>query len=87
MTNQEADLAADLAADEEIEVIESGIEVSVCVPGAVCAAPVPDEIAAAAERAPLLEHAKQRKAKAKKGSKTPDKKKSTARKHAGAKMQ
>ena len=65
MTNQEADLAADLAADEEIEVLESDIEVAVCVPGAVCAAPVPDAIAAA-ERAPLLEHAKQRKAKAKK---------------------
>ena len=63
MTNQEADLAADLAADEEIEVIESDIGVAVCVPGALCAAPVPDAIAAA-ERAPLLEHAKQRKAKA-----------------------
>ena len=91
-----ADLAVDQAADKEIEVIESDIEVSVCVPGAahVCGAPVPDAIIAA-ERAPLLEHAKQRKATKKKrskakgsnkkGSLTPDKKKRAATKRAAAK--
>ena len=96
VTNQLADLAANLAADGEIELIESDVEVSDCVPGAahVCGAPVPDAIIAA-ERAPLLEHAKQRKAtkkkrskekgSTKKGSLTPDKKKSAATKRAAAK--
>ena len=96
VTNQLADLAANLAADGEIELIESDVEVSVCVPGAahVCGAPVPDAIIAA-ERAPLPEHAKQRKATKKKrskekgsnnkGSQTPDKKKSAATKRAAAK--